>query len=383
MGNVALGLAFLISFVASPGGKVLSTVFEEETFRTLPAYQGLLASIIANYLLPAILIYLALRTLRAERYLRVGAIGHALFGIPNAVLCLYAFLRVFASTVQGGGATFALVSLAAPFTRGSIYALGVAVLWVAVRSVSLGIRLGPAEVQPTTGTAKIAGSIIAVVMIVPAVVFLGWLYVANAEKISKAADVRRIKTARFQELCQTTARIDIYRKANDAKSVLFPNATNATYPLLQKLDFVELRRGLARRDTLPYERLSKKPVETAVVKGKANINRTEVAEPEAQYEIAARPIESKADMAMGLYVEETTIRDRRTNDVLAVYTQIGERKTIVHGDEPFCPEGFEYVRYHTDVALYVLGLMDEKTSKDFERRLALLKAKISTPPSQK
>lgn len=375
MFNVALGLAFLISFLAFPGGKLLSMVFEQDAFRTLPPYQGVLASVIANYWLPAILIYLALKILRADRYLRPGVIGHVLFGVPNTVLCLYAGLRVFTSTVQGGGATFALASLGAPFIQGSIYVLGVAVLWLTVRSIWFAIRHRPADAHPKGPELRAAGLVVATVMIVPAVGFLTWLYAANAEKMGKAAEARRAKAARFNELCQTATRIDIYRRVNDAKSVLFPLPTNAVYPLVEKLQFVEVRRGWAQRDKPPYERLSKKTGEPVFIQGRVNVDRTEIAEAEAQYEISARPIESKSDTAMSLYVEETTIRERRTNEVLAVFTAIGERKTVLRGDEPFCPKGFEYARYQAEVPSYVLGLMDDKTSKNFEARLAALKSK--------
>jgi hypothetical protein len=380
MFNVALGFAFLLSFLTSVGGKLLSIVLEEAALRTMPPYQGVLAGVIANYWLPAILIYIVLKILRAERYLRAGVVGHVLFAIPNTVLCVYLVLRVFTSTIQGGGATFALASISRPFILVAPYILGAAVVWLAVRSVWLGIRLGPRDVQATGPAFKTAGPIIAVVMIVPAFVFLAWLYAGNMEKIGKATDARRAKAARFQELCQT-ARIDIYRKVNDAKSVLFVISTNAIYPLLEKLDFVEVK--YESRDKLQYVRLYKKPGEAAVVQGKHNANRTVVAEPEAQYEISTKPMGSPSDTAMSLYVEEATIRDRRTNDVLAVFTAIAERRSVVRGDELFCPEGFEYVRYQAEVPSYVLGLMDSKTSKDFEGRLAVFKSKTSARKSER
>lgn len=370
MFNVALGFAFLISFLTSPGGKLLSTVFGQDVFRSMPPYQGVLASVIANYWLPAMLIYMALKVSRADRYVRPGVLGHVLFGVPNAILCLYAALRVFTSTVQGGGATFALVSLSAPFIRGSMYVLVVAVLWAAVRSVWMVIRLGPAEAQTRGRVLFAAGPLIAVLMILPAAGFLTWLYVRNMEHIDKAADGRRAIVTRFQELCQT-ARIDIYRRVNDSRSVLFATPTNAIYPLLEKLDFVEIKRE--RDNQTSYDRLYKRPGEAA----RDNVSRTVVAEPEAQYEISTRPMGSPSDGAMHLHVEEATIRDRRTNDVLAVFTAVAEFRSVMRGNELFCPEGFRYVRFQTEVPSYVLGLMDSETSKDFEDRLTLFKSRIS------
>lgn len=50
---------------------------------------------------------------------------------------------------------------------------------------------------------------------------------------------------------------------------------------------------------------------------------------------------------------------------------------MIRDDDPFCPRGFEYVRYQTEVPSYVLGLMNEESSRDFERRVAAAKGKIA------
>ena len=109
--NFAIGWAFLISFAASPGVKILSAFVDPVVFRTIPPYQGVLSNIFANYWIPALLIYLVLKALRVERFLRSTRGIHTLFGISNAILCVYALLRVFTATVEGGGATFALASM--------------------------------------------------------------------------------------------------------------------------------------------------------------------------------------------------------------------------------------------------------------------------------
>jgi hypothetical protein len=213
---------------------------------------------------------------------------------------------------------------------------------------------------------------LAIVALLPPFAAFVRIYLANTEQITKASNERRAKAARLTELCDTAVRVNVRRTGIPAKSVLFPMITNATYSILEQLDFVELKRGHRKPSDAPYERLLKKPNEPLFVRGVANVVRQDIAEPEAEYEIAVKPIESKSDTAMGLYVEETTIRDRRTNEVLAVFTSAGERG----GTTPrFCPSGFDHVAYQREVPSYVLRLMDDRASQRLAERLAAVESR--------
>lgn len=214
--------------------------------------------------------------------------------------------------------------------------------------------------------------IVATFLLAPPFAFFAWLYIANTEQITKAADARHTRAARLNELCETAVHVDIRRTAARARSVLFPMIANATYSMLENLDFVEVGRSYRKPGTASYERIRKKPNEPLFVRGVPNVIREEVANAESEYEVSVRPIESKADTAIGLFVEQTTIINRRTNDVLAVFTSAGERRSMPGGGSRFCPSGFDYVRYQREIPSYVLGLMDENASKDFAKRLATM-----------
>ncbi|TAK90500.1 MAG: hypothetical protein EPO06_07720 [Burkholderiaceae bacterium] len=224
------------------------------------------------------------------------------------------------------------------------------------------------EAQTRSALPQSLGIFLATVTLLPPFAMFVWLYLANTEQIGKALGARSARAARLTELCDTAVHIDVHQTRVAAKSVLFPMITNATYPMLEQLDFVELKRGYLKPGDAPYERLLKKPNEPLFVKGVANIVLQDIAEPEAEYEIAVKPIESKTDTDMGLYVEETTIRDRRTNEVLAVFTSAGERGTVMGGR--FCPSGFDYVAYQREIPSYVLRLMDDKMSQRLAERIA-------------
>ncbi len=217
------------------------------------------------------------------------------------------------------------------------------------------------------------GIVLATVTLLPPFAMFVWLYLANTEQIGKALNERSARAARLAELCDTAVHVDVHRTRVAAKSVLFPMITNATYPMLEQLDFVELERRYRKPGDVPYERLLKKPNEPLFVRGVANVVRQNIAEPEAEYEIVTKSIESKTDTAMGLYVEETTIRDRRTNEVLAVFTSAGARGAVVGGR--FCPSGFDYVAYQREIPSYVLRLMDDKASQRLEERIAALESR--------
>ena len=213
--------------------------------------------------------------------------------------------------------------------------------------------------------------------LLPPFAFFGWVYFSNAEQIGKVTAEHRAKTARLDALCNAV-RIDIRRRTARAKSVLFPQSTNATFPMLQDLDFIEIKQGSWKTTSgAPYDRLQKKPNEPIFINGNLNVVRQGVEQPESEYEVSTKPIASEADRSMNLHMEETTVFDRRTNEVLAVFTLAFEFQSVVTKDSRFCPNGFEYAAYQREVPSYVLGLMDEKASRKFEERLAALKGQVS------
>ena len=380
MFNFALGWAFLLSALASPGGQLVAILFEPAALRNEAPFKAILASIFANYWIPALVIYLALKLVRAQRYLRASTGLHIVFGLSNGVLCLYAVLRVFTSTIQGGGATFMLAGIGVFATVPALILLGVGTVWLVVRSAPRRSETVIVEKSPL----RSAGTTAALVALVPPIAYLTWLYAEHSEQFAKAGADRKIRETRLKELCGSV-RFDARRPATPAKSVLFaPHITNATYPLVGRLDFVEMQKlPPLQAGKTAFERLTRKPNEPVIVKGlpNPNIARRDIEVLEAEFEIIAVPIGSKTDTAMQIGVQETTIKDRRTNNVVAVFTSVGETTTVAKPGEVFCPKSFEGLSsYQLAATSYALGLMDDTAAKEFEAQLAA--AKVVGPPSR-
>jgi hypothetical protein len=135
MANIALALAFALAILLSPGKVILVLTVGEPVLQSLPPYQLHLLSAFVNYWIPAVLAYLILRLLYAESWLRPQPAIHILLGLANALLILYVSVRTFASTIQGGGASFVVISYA-PFVIVPAWVmLGSGLVWLAVRSV--------------------------------------------------------------------------------------------------------------------------------------------------------------------------------------------------------------------------------------------------------
>ena len=110
--NIALAIGFAIASLFSPGKHALALLVDGPVFQSLPPYQGHLLFAFASYLVPSVLIFLFLRFIHAERWLRPRPAIHALLGLANVLLILYVSARTFASTIQGGGASFVVLQLA-------------------------------------------------------------------------------------------------------------------------------------------------------------------------------------------------------------------------------------------------------------------------------
>lgn len=371
MFNIALGWTFLISAIASPGGKLLSYVFDPEVLRVLPRYQQIIATIGANYWIPALLIYLLLKGLKGESRLRPNRAIHMMFGTANVLMTLYAVLRVFTAMVPGGGATFALASFAVIVAVPSWLSVATASAWLIVRSIRAN------QTNETVSRAAIPHRfltprvMVAILLLVPPNVFFAWVYVTQSATIQSVALKNTEKSARFEELCQS-ARIDIRRTVSDATSVLFLQRSNLPFVLLEKLDFVEVKREpwLVTKNQEPYQRFLKKAGETAVAGGDGNRISEEASKSMAQYEIERKAVTSAADKKNGFYVEEIDIRDRHNGELLATFSRVEMNNPNSGINARNCPLGSGALDYTQQATSYVLGLMDHSSATRFANHIA-------------
>lgn len=105
LANLSLGASFALYTLFSPGTKMLGYLGVTSLLRILPHYQQHLVFAMVNYWVPALLIYVLVRALRVDRRLRPNVAVHSTIALANVLTVLYAAARIFASTVQGGGAS--------------------------------------------------------------------------------------------------------------------------------------------------------------------------------------------------------------------------------------------------------------------------------------
>ena len=173
----AIAWAFLAAAVLSPSKYVYSMLFETTVLRGIPPYQTGLFTTLINYWIPAILIYLVLLFVRAERFLKPTRGINALFSVSNWVLCIYSLLRVWTSTIEGGGASFALVSMGVWFTFPALACLCICTVWLVIRSLRL--NKDAALLIFTPRELKVQ-KLLAVAALIPPLALFGWIYQSNA-----------------------------------------------------------------------------------------------------------------------------------------------------------------------------------------------------------
>jgi hypothetical protein len=111
LANLAFGAAFAASSIFSTGAKILGALGITSALRLLQPYQQHSLLAFVSYWLPAILIYTLFRLTKLDSRLRPTTAVHSTILIANLLLVLYVAVRIFASTVPGGGVSFAVASM--------------------------------------------------------------------------------------------------------------------------------------------------------------------------------------------------------------------------------------------------------------------------------
>ncbi len=109
--QLSIVLAFIIGGLISPGGKILKLFFSFPTLKAMSLLEQSSLAITVHYLIPASLIYLTFRLLKIDTKLKFQTSVSSLFSIAIFIYLSYFGLRLFASTIPGGGASFAVRSL--------------------------------------------------------------------------------------------------------------------------------------------------------------------------------------------------------------------------------------------------------------------------------
>lgn len=109
--NISLGIAIILAALIPVGKSILSLTGMLSPLNILEPHQKYAIGTIANYWLPTIFIYLLFRITKIDLKLKPSTTVSIIVLIANLLYLSYIIARILASTIPGGGASFAVASL--------------------------------------------------------------------------------------------------------------------------------------------------------------------------------------------------------------------------------------------------------------------------------
>lgn len=211
LANLSLGLAFGLAALLSPGGRILRLVVDLPVVQSMPPYQAHLLNVAANYWIPAVIVYLVFRLTKAGSWLKPTTGIHATIGIANLLLTLYVAARVLASSVEGGGGSFVVMSFSAFVVLPSWSLLLTGFVWLVARSIrQRKENLKRWAFTVWEGTAVLAATAVPVIFV--AMLFLGE---EGAFRVARQAEKV------FQEKCKMAGEKLIKSPPEEVQSLFF------------------------------------------------------------------------------------------------------------------------------------------------------------------
>ena len=216
LANISLGLTFGISSLFSPVGRILKAVVDLPIIESMPAYQGHLLVVTASYVLPATVIYALMRFTRVASWIKPTSGIQTMIGIANLLLVSYLSLRVFASTIQGGGPSFVVMSLGVYVIVPAWALLLSAGIWLTTRSIR---RRG--EILQSRPFGRFEGMLLMAALALPAVFFWSLFFdEAGPFRLARQADKL------FRLKCESAGERILKRSDEEVKGLyLDPNSS--------------------------------------------------------------------------------------------------------------------------------------------------------------
>lgn len=198
--NISLALAFAVSTFFSLGGRLLSTVMDAADIGALPVYQGLLLNSFFNYLIPTVLIYVALRYSGIERKVTWSKAASVSLGIGNGLFVAFVAMRIFASTVEGGGGSYVVQSFARyiVWPAEALWAIGLAAL--VFHSLKRPKAVGTTA-PPRFGTR--GWLVVTAAVGLPSILLVSMLYLGKDAPLRISKETK----AAFQEHCKSAGEV--------------------------------------------------------------------------------------------------------------------------------------------------------------------------------
>jgi hypothetical protein len=139
MKTIIFGFTILIAMIA-PIAKYLLTFsglggMYGEFWKQFPPSAYISTTLILHYVISFGLAYLLFIKLNLKDRIPHPLAGQKLIWIGGLITIAPSFLRIFTSMIQGGGASFALMSVSAPFVLGGkiLFFIGIFILLLAIK----------------------------------------------------------------------------------------------------------------------------------------------------------------------------------------------------------------------------------------------------------
>ena len=320
--NLSLACAFLLSLLFSPGGKVIGLLVDLPVLQSIPVYKAHILSAFANYWISATLIYLVLRFTRIESWLKPRAAIHAVIGVGNGLLILYLIPRIFASSVQGGGASYVAAMFSPLFVVPAVLLFLSGFTWLALRSVS---KRAEKHVRARFGIAE--GIALSVALAVPAV-FISTLHIGEDAPFRIAREAGQV----FEVRCARAGERSHKRPVEGVKGLYFDPDGGERYEQIEGGIYRASGGGILGEPLvnsglllfLEKNNVRPRPEEGGPYKyrrhGFKDWKGQPVNELASEYGVYTMDLTSAAERKLGIRGAEISIKDLKTAEIVATTT---------------------------------------------------------------
>ena len=184
--QLSIILSFILGGTISPGGKLLKLLFSPATFRNMSLIEQYILMVSFYYIIPATIIYIALRFSGIDNKIKKSRSTSILFSIAIILCTAMIGVKYYAATIPGGGMSFAVSHLGL-YVVGPAWVLMIIGLVLTIKNSQLTSQKSNDKTPLSTNEKTIIPLILAIPLIPVVLMFIsqdGVLRLAyNTEKV--------------------------------------------------------------------------------------------------------------------------------------------------------------------------------------------------------
>lgn len=323
--KLSIAISALFGVLLSPSRRILSLIIGAPLLQSIPVYQLRTHYALLDFVLAPALFYLLLRIGKLDSYLKVGKKQAWMLTIGNILVLGYVVTRTLASTIEGGGAGFAVAALS-PFTL----VPGLILLLIGLSLTITNSLKDRYIIELPSSLTKLEVALVVLAIILP-LAYNSTLYIGSESLVMKArrADTifnEKSKIAGEKLLTQPKVEVtELYLDSDGGPN--YDQIKNGIYggagsgllsgSLSGVLSYVEVKdRYLEKATPEKYRRLK----QFGSWKGEPTNSLS------SRYGLFAKDMVNDSDRAMGLEGQEFSIVDLQTNEPIATTTYFINKK---------------------------------------------------------